>query len=266
MSRYSAFQGISIECCDHIAIVTMEQPDTRNVISDDPLMTDLTHACHMLDNDSDVGVVVITGRGSAFSAGGNIDKMFRKEGMFAGSTYSIAHEYRVGVQSLIKAVHGLTKVSIAAINGPAIGAGLDLALACDLRIASDTAKMGATFINLGLIPGDGGSWLLPRAVGHQRAAELIFTGRIVDVHEAVTLGMILSVHSSAGLMDAAKDLARTIAAKPRLALCYTKELLRYTASDLDDVMAKAAPLQAILHGSDEHHDAMQTLLSKKSRP
>lgn len=265
MSRYSVFEGISIECGNRIAIVTMEQPDTRNVISDDPLMTDLTRACHMLNDDPNVGVVVITGRGSAFSAGGNIDKMFRREGMFAGPSYAIAHEYRVGVQSLIKAIQGLTKVSIAAINGPAIGAGLDLALACDLRIASDTAKMGATFINLGLIPGDGGSWLLPRAVGHQRAAELIFTGRIIDAHEAVSLGVVLSVHPSAGLMEAATDLARMIATKPPLALLYSKELLRHEASDLDDVMAKAALFQAILHGTEDHYDAMQTIMSKKSR-
>ncbi|WP_373069074.1 enoyl-CoA hydratase-related protein, partial [Gemmatimonas sp.] len=223
------FQDLSIDRVDHVAVLTLERPETRNVISDEPLVHELVEACELLGSDRDVHAVVLTGRGSAFSAGGNIRQMHERAGMFGGPTDAIASRYRSGIQTLIKAVFSMPIPSIAAVNGPAIGAGFDLALACDLRLASSTAKFGETFVNLGLIPGDGGSWLLPRAVGPQRAAELAFTGRIVDAQEAAQLGLILSVHEPDSLVPAAIELATTIASKPPVAMRYTKTLLRRAA-------------------------------------
>ncbi|MFP4514316.1 MAG: enoyl-CoA hydratase-related protein, partial [Acidimicrobiales bacterium] len=177
------FQDLSIEIDDGVAMLTLDRPESRNVISDEPMVRELPAACEQLGRDPDVRVVVLTGRGTAFSAGGNVRLMHEKAGMFGGQPHEIADEYRRGIQRLVLAVFHLPVPTIAAINGPAIGAGFDLALACDLRLASSTARFGETFVNLGLVPGDGGSWLLPRAVGHQRAAELAFTGRVIDADE-----------------------------------------------------------------------------------
>lgn len=260
------FQDLSIDRIDHVAVITLERPETRNVISDEPLVHELVDACQLLGSDRGVHAVVLTGRGSAFSAGGNVRQMHERGGMFGGSTDAISTRYRAGIQRLIRAVFGLPVPSIAAVNGPAIGAGFDLALACDLRLASITARFGETFVNLGLIPGDGGSWLLPRSVGQQRAAELAFTGRIIDAHEAAALGVVLDVHQPDDLLPAAIELATTIASKPPIAMRYTKGLLRRaTAASFDDVLDAAADAQAILHGTAEHRLAVENFVDAQDR-
>ena len=258
------YQDLSIAIDDGVALLTMERPETRNVISDEPLVHELADACQALNRRTDVNAVVLTGRGTAFSAGGNIRKMADGEGMFGGSTDEIATGYRRGIQTLIRAVIGLEVPSIAAINGPAIGAGFDLALACDLRLCSRMARFGEVFVNLGLVPGDGGAWLLPRVVGHARASELAFTGRVFDADEALQLGVVLSVHEPDELAPAALDLARAIAAKPAVALRYTKRLLgRASASTFERALDEAADIQAILHGTTEHRAALERALDSR---
>ncbi len=258
---------VSTEIDDQgVATITLDCPQRRNVISDDPLMSELTDAAVGVNADPSVRVVVLTGAGSAFSAGGNIQKMLDREGMFGGSPADIVEGYRVGVQRLIRAIHDIEVPTIAAVNGPAIGAGLDLALACDLRVCSTTAKFGEIFVNLGIVPGDGGAWLLPRAVGAQRAAELAFTGRVFGPDDALALGIVLSVHPSDELLDAAQTLAATIAAKPPLAMRWTKQLLRRAErSTLAEVLDATGPLQAILHGSDDHLAALATMSQATSK-
>jgi enoyl-CoA hydratase/carnithine racemase len=255
---------VSLEVSDGIATVTLERPDVRNVISDPPLVDELPQVCAMVDADPAVRVMVLTGRGSAFSAGGNVRLMHERAAMFAGTAEQIANGYRSGIQRLIRAVDAVEVPVIAAVNGPAIGAGLDLALACDLRLASTSAKFGETFVNLGLIAGDGGSWLLPRVVGAQRAAELTFTGRVVDADEALTLGLVLAVHPPEELSAAVADLAATIAAKPPTAVRYAKRLLRRARSaGFAELLDEAATLQAILHGTAEHRAAVAAMLDRR---
>ena len=263
MPDFMNFEGLVIELNDGIALITLNQPEKRNVISDDPLMSELIKAFEILDSDESSRVIILTGRGSAFSAGGNIEKMLNREEMFSGSTESIADEYIFGIQKLIASIFRSRKVTIAAINGHAIGAGLDLALACDLRLASRDAKLGATFLNLGLIPGDGGSWLLPRSVGWQKAAELIFTGRIISAEEALEIGMLLSIHDSNELLAQAFGLANLIVSKPKLALTYAKELLRMNSFELEATMSKAALMQAVLHGTDEHRQLLSKFFEER---
>jgi enoyl-CoA hydratase/carnithine racemase len=260
-------QEVSLDIDDRgIATITLDCPERRNVISDDPLMSELIEVALHLNTVSTVRTVVLTGRGSAFSAGGNIQKMRDREGMFGGTTSEIVAGYRSGVQRLIQAIFDLEVPTIAAVNGPAIGAGFDLALACDLRLCSTTAKFGETFVNLGIVPGDGGSWLLPRAVGAQRAAELAFTGRIFGSAEALSLGIVLAIHEPEHLLDAAAELAATIAAKPATAVRWTKQLLRRAErASLEEVLAATAPLQAILHGSDDHRAALETMAQATSK-
>lgn len=255
--------GLVIQCDAGIATITLNQPEKRNVISDDPILSELTKVFELLDTDESISVVILTGSGSAFSAGGNIEKMHNREGMFSGSTDSIENEYIFGIQKLIAGIFCSRKVTIAAINGHAIGAGLDLALACDLRLASRDAKLGATFLNLGLIPGDGGSWLLPRSVGWQKASELIFTGRIISADEALEMGMLLSIHDSNELLGEASSLANLIASKPKLALTYAKELLRLNSFELKANMSKAALMQAVLHASDEHRQLLSKFFEER---
>jgi enoyl-CoA hydratase/carnithine racemase len=258
------YDALTVAVDDGVALVTMTRPDTRNVISDEPLVTELANACAVLNRDPQVRAVVLTGAGTAFSAGGNVHKMLAREGMFGGAPDEIATAYRDGIQRLIRAVWGLEMPSIAAVNGPAIGAGFDLALACDLRLASVTAKFGETFVTLGLVPGDGGSWLLPRVVGPQRAYELAFTGRIVAAEEAVALGIVLSVHAPDALLDAACTLARTIAAQPATAMRYTKRLIRHgAASGFEQLLEETADVQAMLHGTPEHLAAVRGLLERQ---
>ncbi|HWB66086.1 MAG TPA: enoyl-CoA hydratase-related protein [Mycobacteriales bacterium] len=258
------FESLSVSIDDGIAIVTLDRPETRNVISDEPIVSELPAACAAFNADPSIRAVVLTGAGSAFSAGGNVRKMLDREGMFAGSPAEIAAAYRSGIQTLIRAVHGLAMPSVAAVNGPAIGAGFDLALACDLRLAARTAKFGETFVTLGLVAGDGGSWLLPRVVGEQRAAELAFTGRVIDADEAVRLGVVLDVYDADALLPAALDLARTIASQPGLATRYTKRLLRNAQTgSFDEVLDAAAEMQAELHGTAEHLAAVQALIDRQ---
>jgi enoyl-CoA hydratase/carnithine racemase len=258
------FDALTVAVDGGVALLTMTRPETRNVISDEPLVTELAAACRSLNEDPDIRAVVLTGAGTAFSAGGNVRKMQAREGMFGGQPHEIAAAYRRGIQQLIQSVWGLEVPTIAAVNGPAIGAGFDLALACDLRLASSTAKFGETFVTLGLVPGDGGSWLLPRAVGNQRAAELAFTGRIVDADEARELGIVLSVHEPADLVAAAMDLGSRIAEQPAVAMRYTKRLIRHGANlGLAELLDETADVQAMLHGTAEHLAAVERLLARQ---
>ena len=263
MSDYE-FEDLSVDIADGVATVTLDRPEVRNVVSDAPLVDELPRAFDRLGSDDGVRVVVLTGRGSAFSAGGNVRMMHERGGMFAGSADSIADGYRRGIQRLIRSVVRVEVPVVAAVNGPAIGAGFDLALACDLRIASTTARFGETFVNLGLIPGDGGSWLLPQVVGMQRAAELAYTGRLVDADEALALGIVLSLHEPDDLLEAASTLARQIAAKPGTALRYTKRLLGRArdGAGFEQVLEEAATLQAVLHDTPEHAAAVAQMVQR----
>lgn len=266
MTDLSGLRDLSVDIDDGVATVTLERPDVRNVISDHPLVAELPRVCAALSVDPTVRVIVLTGRGKAFSAGGNVRLMHEQAGMFGGTPDEIAESYRLGIQRLIRAVVAVEVPVIAAVNGPAIGAGFDLALACDLRLAARSASFGETFVNLGLIPGDGGSWLLPRVVGHQRASELALTGRIVDADEALALGIVLSLHDDDELLDAARSLAGVIAAKPATAVRYTKRLLAHAHSTtFEHILDEAAVLQATLHGTAEHRAAVAAFVERRRK-
>ena len=190
----------------------------RNELTGTGLVDDIVRTAEWINSDESISVLILTGAGQAFSAGGNVKHMLLREGTFGGSVYAVQQQYRAGIQRVALALHKLEVPSIAAVNGAAIGAGFDLACLCDLRIAAAGARMGETFVNLGIIPGDGGAWLLQRVVGYQRAAELSFSGRVFDADEALAMGLILSVTEPAHLLSAANELALKIAEKPPQAL------------------------------------------------
>lgn len=246
-----------------VAIVTLSRPETRNALTGDDLLEDLLDAIHDAETDPEVGVVIIDAEGPAFSAGGNIKDMAAKEGLFEGNPAEIAERYRETIQQLTRFLATTDLVTIAAVNGPAIGAGFDLALACDLRIGTSRARFAHTFIEMGIIPGDGGAWLLPRVVGWQRATELALTARTVEAEEALAMGILLEVVPDSRLSIRVIELANEIAAKPRPAVVMAKRLLRLSrTSDLDQFLELSAALQAVAHSTPEHDEAVQAYVDR----
>ncbi len=248
----------SLTAAGRVATLTLDEPETRNAITGAEALNAIVSA---LESDpADIGVLLITGAGPAFSAGGNIKDMAARQGLFAGSPEEIMEGYRSSIQRLTRALLETDLATIAAVNGPAIGAGFDLALGCDLRLGSTSARFAHTFVDLGIIPGDGGAWLLPRVVGWQRAAELAFTARSVGAEEAREMGILLEVTEPPDLMTRAMELARLIASKPAHSIRLAKRLLRHARSmDLPGFLEFSAALQAVSHHTEAHHQAMAGL-------
>lgn len=189
--------------------------------------------------------------------------MATRSGMFAGSPEQIAEAYRRSIQTLTTTLASSDLVTIAAVNGPAVGAGFDLVLGCDLRLGSTEARFSHTFVDLGIIPGDGGAWLLPRIVGWQRAAELAFTARVIDAEEAHHIGVLLEVVEAGKLKSRVTELAHTIGSKPAHSLRLTKRLFRHARTmDLPGFLELTAAMQAIAHSTDAHHEAVATYLDR----
>ncbi|MFO8111581.1 MAG: crotonase/enoyl-CoA hydratase family protein [Desulfosalsimonadaceae bacterium] len=258
------FNEIRFERFDNIAVLTLNRPDTRNAISTPEIIEEIETACNTVNADATARVLVITGADPAFSSGGNIKDMREKKGMFGGTPAQIMANYRKNIQRIPIAVHGIELPTIAAVNGPAIGAGCDLALMCDIRIASEKARIGETFLNIGLIPGDGGAWFLPRAVGMAKACELTFTGDIIDAAEAERIGMVNRVVPHVSLMEETMALARKISQKPPEALRMAKRLL-YSGQNtaLAQHLDQSAAFQALCHCAEEHHEALCALIEKR---
>lgn len=242
--------------------MTLAQPEIRNALTGEGMIEELLDAIHDAETDPDTGVLVLEAEGPAFSAGGNIKEMAAREGLFAGKPAELTEKYRETIQQLTRFMATTDLVTIAAVDGPAIGAGFDLVLGCDLRIGSRRSRFAHTFIEMGIIPGDGGAWLLPRVVGWQRATELALTARSVEAEEALRLGILLEVVPSQELDERVMNLATTIAAKPRPAVIMAKRLLRQARSmDLDGFLELSAALQAVAHSTPEHAEAVQAYLA-----
>ncbi len=258
------FTEVTLHVEDRVAVLTLARPERRNPISGPELIGDLVAALEEVQSSRDVSVLILTAAGPVFSAGGDVKAMRDRAETFAGSPLEIARNYHEGVQRIPRAFDALDVPSIAAIQGPAIGAGCDLALFCDIRIASTAATFGEVFVNLGLIPGDGGAWYLPRLVGAQRAAELVFTGRTVGAAEALEMGLVWKVVEPGALMAEARALAAAIAARPPQALRIAKRLLRQAGRlELLDFLDASAAQQAMLHHTGDHREAVLALLEKR---
>lgn len=255
---------VRVERTGDIVVWTIDNPQTRNAISDADTVAALEDAVHKVNRDPSVRVAIITGAGTAFSSGGNVKQMRDRAGMFGGTPAQLRQGYRHGIQRIPKALYHCEVPTIAAVNGPAVGAGCDLALMCDMRIAATTATFAESFIRLGIIPGDGGAWLLPRAVGMARASEMAFTGGTIDAVTALEWGMVNSVVSPEELLPAAHELAGRIAANPPHALRMTKRLMREgQQSTLETLLELSAAMQAVAHHTDDHHEAVAAMLERR---
>jgi enoyl-CoA hydratase/carnithine racemase len=244
--------------------LTLNAPEERNALSSQAQWDAVVQACERVQQDQAVKVVILTGAGSAFCAGGNVKDFRDKRGLAAGGGMAVRENYRNGIQRIPLAFYRLDVPTIAAVNGPAIGAGCDLACMADIRIASDKASFAESFVKLGLIPGDGGAWLLQRVVGYAKAAEMSFTGDLLDAQQALAIGLVSKVVPAASLLDEARALAERMAANPGQALRMTKRLMREAqTSRLDTVLELSAAYQALTHTSEEHDAAVAAFLDRK---
>ncbi len=247
-----------------VLTVTMSQPETRNALTGNTAIEEIVQACADIAADRSVRAVILTGEGPVFSSGGNVKSMQRyfQEQL---TPEAIREEYRNGIQRVPKALYHLDVPVIAAVNGPAIGAGMDLTCMCDIRIASDRASFAESFVKVGIVPGDGGAWLLPRVVGMSKASEMAFTGEALSAQEALACGLVSRVVPHDTLMEAAMLLARKIAANPGGVLRMTKRLLREgERASLDSLLEISASYQAIAHMEPDHHEAVRAFVEKRA--
>ena len=255
---------LTLEKRGHVAVLTLNRPDSLNALGLPGDGDQVRVVCDAVNADHDVRCIVLTGAGRAFSAGGDVRAMKAREGTFAGPGVQIRDAYRHDIQRIARSIYGLEAPSIAAVNGAAIGMGCDLACMADIRIAADSARFGVTFLKLGLIPGEGGAWLLPRTIGLSRACELLFTGDVIDAATAMTWGLVSRVTPAAALMDEAMALAERIAAQPPHALRLTKSLLRQgQATSYDTLLELSAAAGALSHLTEDHIEGVDSFLEKR---
>ncbi|MFZ0013470.1 MAG: enoyl-CoA hydratase-related protein [Acidimicrobiia bacterium] len=246
-----------------VARITLADPATRNAITGEEMLEELLDALDEAEAAPEVTVAIISAEGPAFSSGGNVKDMAARSGLFAGSPATMTETYRDTIQQLTRFLATTDLVTIAAVDGPAVGAGFDLVLGCDLRFGSRNARFAHTFIEMGIIPGDGGAWLLPRVVGWQRATELALTARFITAAEAERYGVLLEVVPEGKLDEHVAEVALTIASKPQPAVVMAKRLLRQARTmDLDGFLEFSAALQAIAHTTPEHATAVAAYVEK----
>lgn len=247
-----------------VLTLTMNQPETRNALTGNSAVEEFVQACAAITLDRSIRAVILTAEGPIFSSGGNVKDMQRYYTQNL-SPEVIREEYRNGIQRLPKALYNLDVPVIAAVNGPAIGAGLDLTCMCDIRIASEKATFAESFVKVGIVPGDGGAWLLPRVVGMSKASEMAFTGEALTAQEALACGLVSRVVPHESLLEEARKLAGKIAANPGGVLRMTKRLLREgERSTLESLLEISASYQAIAHLTPDHQEAVRAFVEKRA--
>ncbi len=243
-----------------VGVLTLNRPDRLNAFTE--AMADLW--CQTLveaGRSTDVKVIVVTGAGRAFCAGGDIEEMLGFEETEAMAFKEFLWEH---VQEIPLALERIDKPVIAALNGTARGAGLDMALMCDLRIAAESAIFAESYINVGIIAGDGGTYFLPRLVGPARALELFWTGRDVDAHEAERMGFVNRVVPDDKVMEVTLELARKIAAQPQYAVrAFKRAVYQSPGMTLAAHLDMVSSHMAVLHETRDHLDRLHSFMKRR---
>ena len=256
-------KSVLYEQDDRIVKITLNRPDTRNALSGD-IIEGLVEYIQKADKDKNVGCVILTGAGKSFSSGGNLQEikdMTTKDQM---TQAQLEDWYRFGIQKIPLTMNSIDVPVVAAVNGHAIGAGNDLCTMCDIRIAGEDAKFSESFLRIGIIPGDGGSWFLPKIIGLARANEMILTCDVLDANKALDWGLVSKVVPNENLIVEAQQLAKKIAALPPEASRRAKRLLRMSQNvPLQDALEMAASQQSMLQQLDDHREAIDALLEKR---
>ena len=253
-----AYEFLKIEQRDAVATVTVNRPDKLNALNA-ATIAELDRAFRALAADPEVGGVILTGAGEkAFVAGADIAELARM-GPLTGIRVS-----REG-QDAFRFIERMGKPVVAAVNGFALGGGLELALACHLRVASDNARFGLPEVKLGIIPGYGGTVRLPRLVGRGRALEMILTGGMIDAQEAWRIGLVNRVHPAAELAEAAEALVRTILGNGPVALALALEAVdRGVQTTTEDALVLESNLFGLLASTEDMREGMQAFLEKRT--
>jgi len=260
MSSYLKYEKVD----GHIAVLTMNRPEQRNALIEVSDMLEFPARFAEFNADMDIRAIVLTGAGQAFCAGGNIKVMQDIYGPHIGPAAAIQNLYRDGIQQIARGFNILEVPIIAAINGAAIGGGCDISCMCDIRLCSDTASFGETYLKLGIIPGTGGTWFLPRVVGLSRACEMTFTGDVIDAQTALSYGMVSRVVPGEKLMDEALGLARRIASNPPYQLRMAKKLLRRSQqNELNTQLEMTAAYQSLAHRTEDHLEGINAMLERR---
>jgi len=249
------FETIIVEKKDKVATITLNIPEKLNAL-DLVMREELKSVFWDLAKDADVKTVVVTGAGRAFCAGGDITTMQQV-------TSPAGRDRLKNVQQLTRAMVALEKPIIAAVNGPATGAGFHIALACDLILASDKAKFSESFVKIGLIPDMGGFYFLPLRVGVHRAKELMMTGRMVDAHEAASMGLINRLVPQENLMQEAMEMALGLAQGPSRSHAMIKAALNRWPTSLECILEIEANMQAVCFETLDFKEGMQAFLEKR---
>ena len=257
---------VEVRVEEHVAIVQLSRPRTRNAFSKPEDCAEMQRALRTIDADENVRALIITGGPVAFSSGGDLTGLRDRNGIGPRETPEATRQNVLGgLGAMIHAARSIDTPSIAAINGAAYGLGLSLALACDLRVCGQSAKFATPYHALGIGPADGAAWALPRAIGSQRAREMMLTCEPIDAEQALAYGLVARVTPDDQVLDAAITLAKRIAANPRDATRMSKRLLREAQHQrLGDALELAAAFQAIAHESEEHKQALQAALRRLS--
>ncbi|MFH0976922.1 MAG: enoyl-CoA hydratase-related protein [Spirochaetota bacterium] len=247
------------EIKDNIAFITLNRPEVKNAFS--PEMIHLWREClEAAKLDNEVRVIIVTGKGDTFSSGGDIKDM--ADGKLR--SWDMKRFVWDGVHRIILAMEDLDKPVIAAINGAAMGAGLDMALMCDLRIMSEKAKIAESYINLGLVPGDGGSYFLPKLINVSKALELLLTGDVLNAREALELGIVNKVVPHEQLMEETVRFATKIAGKPPLAVRMMKRAVYQSqTSGLRAHLDYISSQLCLLAETEDHIEAVNAFLEKR---
>jgi enoyl-CoA hydratase/carnithine racemase len=254
---------LSVE--DSVAILRLNRPDVRNAINDE-MRAQFIAALERAGNDEAVRAVVLTGNGKSFCSGGDIsgmrDRLKAPSGQVAFNGWRRQQQTHKSVATL----HGLGKVTIAAVNGAAAGLGCDMALACDFIVAAEEAVFSMSFIRRGLVSDGGGMYFLPRRIGLSRAKEIIFTGRPVSSTEALAIGLADRVSPAATLVHDAAAWARDISRGSGAAIALTKAILDRTFETAEEqVFALGREAQAICYTTSEHRESVAAFLDKSAR-
>lgn len=264
----STHQDLLVERRDGVLYLTMNRPDRLNALSDH-IIAGMLEQLRNAAGDHEVGAVVLTGAGRGFCAGGDITRMRdRNEAAAHDGANNSGLDQRIAAtrrgEECSVLLHEIPKVTIAAVNGPAAGAGLGLCLACDIRIASDAARFGTAFARVGYSGDFGGSYFLTQLVGAAKARELYFSAEVIDANEALRLGMVNRVVPAAALADEVHAYAKRIASGPRVAYGYMKGNLNAAlTTDLRTLLDREAVGQALTSLTEDHKEAVKAFLEKR---
>jgi enoyl-CoA hydratase/carnithine racemase len=259
------YSSILYDLDEGVATITLNKPERLNAFDND-MLTEWADALQQADRDRDVRAIIITGAGRGFCSGMNVAQEAAGDGVLRtqATVATRRHSLRDRVHPIPRSLIQLEKPYIAAINGAAAGAGMDMATMADIRFASSTARVGMTYVRMGLIPGDGGCYSLPRVVGTQRALDMIWTGKMITAQEALDIGYVMAVYEPDELMPKVTEYARQLAKGPATAIQLAKKLVYRSANlPFDEHLDMAQMAMFIAQSTDDAREGPKAFVEKR---